>query len=68
MKNIAAKIKLDKETIIEYIIKGINDDGWDKNYRHEKYTRTQDKTKEVRKYETKYGQTNKRQTGEQKML
>jgi len=32
MKSIAAKIKMDEKTIIEYIIKGINDNKWDKNY------------------------------------
>jgi len=47
MMDIAARIKMDEKTLIEYKIKGINDDGSDKNYLYKKYTRAERKTKRV---------------------
>jgi len=37
MMDIAARIEMDNKTLIGYIVKGINDDGSDKNYLYEKY-------------------------------
>jgi len=72
MMNIAARIKMDNKTLIEYIIRGVNDGASNKNYLYDAKTIRELKEK-LKRYKNGYRQTdkqqtNKRQTDEQKML
>jgi len=64
MKNIAAKMKLDEEIIIEYIIKDRNDDRWDKNYLNDTKSIRELKTK-LKRYENIKTDTHRRTNDKQ---